>query len=214
MALGRVVTLSDDRILAYEEAGRGGGYVRRYRELDAVSVDGGVRAFEIKATRSERSALRGARQLEKTGEILRTGTLGRSEGNLFVLMWVDTGGLPQREMDWSPAAAPSDLRVVLDEMPVAGRVRLVRLEARHVWRRRGELEIVSDEGLWDEYQGEAEVAGRRRALTEAGVNAADWPEELREPERVATRWATDAEDTVKDSAMASALRRILDGAAD
>lgn len=214
VALDRVVALSDKRILAYEEAERGGGYARRYRELDAVSMDGGVAVFEIKATRSERSALRGIRQLEKTGEILQTGALGRSEGNRLVLVWVDTAGAPQREMNWSTAAAPSDLGGVLGEMPVVGRVRLMRLEARHVWQWRSELGIVGDEALWDEYQREAETADRRRALTEAGVSAADWPEELREPDRVVSRWATDTGGGAKESPLASALRRVLDGADD
>ena len=117
-------------------------------------------------------------------------------------------------MEWLTVAAPSDLRVILDGMPVAGRMRLVRLEAHHVWHWRGELGIVSNEGLWAEYQDEVEAAGRRRTLAEAGVNAADWPEEQREPDRVVTRWVTDTGDVVKESAMADALRRILDEGAD
>ena len=208
-ALARVLALSDDRILAYEETKRGGGYARRYRELDAVLVDDGIGVFEIKASRSENAALRGARQLGKTGAILRTGTLGRSTGVRLALIWVDTGGSPQREMDWFAATGPADLAAAVGGTSVAGRVRLVRMVAHRAWSWKGELGIAADEGLWHEFRAEAEIADHRRALTEAGVDAADWPEELREPHRVVARWDTDAGDTPRDSAMADALRRVL-----
>ena len=208
-ALARVVALSDDRILAYEEAEWGGGYARRYRELDAVSVDDGVRVFEIKASRSENAALRGTRQLGKTGAILRTGTPGRSKGVRLALLWVDTGGSPQREMDWFAATSPADLAAALGGTSVDERVRLARIAAHRAWSWKGELGVAADEGLWHEFRAEAEIADHRRTLTEAGVDSADWPEELREPERVVARWETDAGNTPKDSVMADALRRVL-----
>lgn len=84
-AFARITVLSDNRILAYKEAEKGLGYVRRYRELDAVSVDGGVKVFEIKASRLEKAALRGAAQLRKAGAILGTGTVGRTKGIALAL---------------------------------------------------------------------------------------------------------------------------------
>ena len=98
-ALAQVVPLSDQRVLAYEEVVRGPGYVRRHRELDAISINDCVTVFDVKATRSEMAA-RGTSQLRKAGTILQTGTLGRTRGVALVLIWVDTGGRPIELADW------------------------------------------------------------------------------------------------------------------
>ena len=210
-ALARVVTLSDDRILAYEEAKNGPGYERRYRELDAVSVVDGVRIFEIKASRSEKAALRGTSQLRKAGVIVGTGTVGWRRGVALVLVWVDTGGNPVEGPDWLSVTDPTGLSVVVDAVLGAECACLVRIAARQAWAWRGELGVVVEEGVWDDYEAEAEIAQRRRALAEAGVDAEDWPADLRQSEPIGTRWQTGAEAARKDSGMANALRLALKG---
>jgi hypothetical protein len=69
--LARSRPLSDRRYLEYEER-RGGQWVLKYRELDALEIRGRdtVHVYEIKASRSPKSLRRGLRQLEENRKIL------------------------------------------------------------------------------------------------------------------------------------------------
>lgn len=207
-ALARVVPLSDNRVLAYEEAGKGPGYVRRHRELDAVLIGDFVTVFEIKATRSETAALRGIAQLRKAGTILRSGTLGRTRGVALVLVWVDTGSGPAEVAEWLPVENPDSLSRSVDAVRETERACLVRISAPDAWAWRRELGVVVQDILWEDYEAEAAIAERRRALTEAGVDPSNWPADL-SAMPTATRWQARDETAGEDSTMAAALRQAL-----
>ncbi|GIV95910.1 MAG: hypothetical protein KatS3mg057_0567 [Herpetosiphonaceae bacterium] len=62
--------LSERRILEYEER-RGHSWSRKYRELDAVTIEGRfIHVFEIKASRTAKALLRAQEQLDETRQIL------------------------------------------------------------------------------------------------------------------------------------------------
>jgi hypothetical protein len=94
--------LSDRRILEYEER-IGRGLQRKYRELDAVLLEGQSRihVFEIKASRRAGAIHRALRQLRDTRSIL---SLAFPSVSSTVLL-VDTGILTEAERD-ALAAAP------------------------------------------------------------------------------------------------------------
>lgn len=82
--------LSDRRLIEYLEH-RGRSAIKKYRELDAVSIDGStVQIFEIKASQKATSLRRAARQLRDSAELLRM--LFRTVQATILL--VDTG-IPQ-----------------------------------------------------------------------------------------------------------------------
>lgn len=89
-------TLADRRILEYEER-KGRAWQRKYRELDAVALDGHTRVhvFEIKASRRVGALHRALRQLRDTEAILR---LAFRHVSTTVLV-VDTGMITAEERD-------------------------------------------------------------------------------------------------------------------
>ncbi len=124
-ALSRSFTLSDRRILEYEERS-GRSLNRKFRELDAVVLEGQTRAqvFEIKASRRPQAIHRALRQLRETQDILR---LALQHVSLTVVI-VDTGMITAEERDALAAApdAPSRLPQSPDEaLAEYGDVRLV-----------------------------------------------------------------------------------------
>jgi hypothetical protein len=90
--LGERWPLSERRILEYEER-RGRSWSRKYREIDAVSIEGtAIHVFEIKASRTAGALLRGVQQLSETRQILAL--LFRPV--LATVLLVDTG-IPTEE---------------------------------------------------------------------------------------------------------------------
>ncbi|HEX6289978.1 MAG TPA: hypothetical protein VFZ66_12350 [Herpetosiphonaceae bacterium] len=108
------LTLSDRRILEYEER-IGRSWQRKYRELDAVVLDGQSRihVFEIKASRRAGALHRALRQLRDTYAILALAFPGVSAS----IVLVDTGIVTAEERDALAAApdAPERLPQTLDE---------------------------------------------------------------------------------------------------
>lgn len=113
-ALSERFSLSDRRIVEYEER-IGRGMQRKYRELDAVILDGQSRihVFEIKASRRTGSLHRALRQLRDTRSIL---SLAFPSVSTTVLL-VDTGIITEAERDELAAApdAPERLPQTLAE---------------------------------------------------------------------------------------------------
>ncbi|HEY0737669.1 MAG TPA: hypothetical protein VGD69_22315 [Herpetosiphonaceae bacterium] len=113
-ALAERFSLSDRRIVEYEER-IGRGLQRKYRELDAVILDGKTRihVFEIKASRRTGSIHRALRQLRDTRSIL---SLAFPSVSTTVLL-VDTGIITEAERDELAAApdAPERLPQTLAE---------------------------------------------------------------------------------------------------
>ncbi|HEY0603380.1 MAG TPA: hypothetical protein VGD58_10735 [Herpetosiphonaceae bacterium] len=113
-ALSERFVLSDRRIVEYEER-IGRGMQRKYRELDAVILDGKSRihVFEIKASRRTGSIHRALRQLRDTRAIL---SLAFPSVSTTVLL-VDTGIITEAERDELAAApdAPERLPQTLAE---------------------------------------------------------------------------------------------------
>ena len=113
-ALAARFTLSDRRILEYEER-IGRNWQRKYRELDAVVVDGQARihVFEIKASRRAGALHRAFRQLRDTRAILMLAFPSVSTSILLV----DTGIITQAERAELAAApdAPERLPQTLAE---------------------------------------------------------------------------------------------------
>lgn len=95
-ALSERFSLSDRRIVEYEER-IGRGLQRKYRELDAVILEGQSRihVFEIKASRRTGSIHRALRQLRDTRSIL---SLAFASVSTTVLL-VDTGIITEAERD-------------------------------------------------------------------------------------------------------------------
>lgn len=112
-ALGETFALSDRRIVEYEER-IGRNWQRKYRELDAVVVDGQARVhvFEIKASRRAGALHRALRQLRETQAIVQLAF--RSVSTAIVL--VDTGIVTAGEQSELAAAdAPERLPQTLAE---------------------------------------------------------------------------------------------------
>lgn len=113
-ALSERFSLSDRRIVEYEER-VGRGLQRKYRELDAVILEGQSRihVFEIKASRRTGSIHRALRQLRDTRSIL---SLAVASVSTTVLL-VDTGIITEAERDELAAApdAPDRLPQTLAE---------------------------------------------------------------------------------------------------
>lgn len=113
-ALSQQFALSDRRILEYEEQ-IGRAWQRKYRELDALVVDGQTRVhvFEIKASRRAGAVHRALRQLRDTQAIL---SLAFRSVSVAVLL-VDTGIPTAAERDALLAESPDLERVpqTLDE---------------------------------------------------------------------------------------------------
>lgn len=113
-AVGQAFVLSERRILEYEER-KGRNWQRKYRELDAVVVEGQSRihVFEIKASRRTGALHRALRQLHETQAILK---LSFQQVSLAVVV-VDTGMITAAERDALAAAedGPSRLPQTLDE---------------------------------------------------------------------------------------------------
>lgn len=113
-ALSERFSLSDRRIVEYEER-IGRGMQRKYRELDAVILEGQSRihVFEIKASRRTGSIHRALRQLRDTRSIL---SLAFPSVSTTVLL-VDTGIITEAERDELAAApdAPERLPQTLAE---------------------------------------------------------------------------------------------------
>ena len=208
--LSRVTNLSDDRVLAYEERRSRGGYTKKYRELDAVAIRGKtLTVFEIKASRSERTALKGIRQLEKTSEILESATIGRTQRIELVLIWVDTGSNAVDIANWLLVNDSDELSCIFNEIYDMERPLLVRILAQAAWDWYQALDIARDDGLWIEHEKEKEIAQRRRELTEAGVDTIDWPADLRKRETT-TRWRAEDKTSGGEQAMAAAIRQAFD----
>lgn len=112
--LGARWPLSDRRILDYEER-RGRGVQRKFRELDAVAIDGHTRihVVEVKASQRAGSLHRALRQLGDTAAILRL--LFRQVSTSVAL--IDTGIITPEEQAELAAApdAPDRLPQTLDE---------------------------------------------------------------------------------------------------
>lgn len=107
-ALAARFPLSDRRILEYEER-IGRGVTRKYRELDALIVDGQARVhvFEIKASRRAGALHRALRQLRDTQAILRLAF--RAVG--ATVLFVDTGTLSAEEQAEIAAAEDAPERL-------------------------------------------------------------------------------------------------------
>ena len=158
----RASNVSDNRVLAYEESHSLFGYTRRYRELDAIFIETAVTVLEIKATRSEKSAIKGTRQLRKTGQIIASGTLGQTHEIVLVLLWIDTGGKPPEKVTWQPVATPDELVTTVFGNTHNGRPYFyVRVTAEEAWSWRHEINVKVDEDLWDEYEKEKLDDARR-----------------------------------------------------
>lgn len=100
--------LSDRRILEYDER-IGANMRRKYRELDAVVVDGqaAVLVWEIKASRRPGSLYRALRQLRETKAILALAYPSVACGIVFV----DTGTITLAERAELQAAQPAPERL-------------------------------------------------------------------------------------------------------
>ena len=171
-SLTRASEVSDKRILAYEEFHSLFGYTRRYRELDAIFIETAVTVLEIKATRSEKSAIKGTRQLRKTGQILESGMLGQSHEIVLVLVWIDTGGKPTKKVTWQPVATPDELASTVFGIAHNGRPYFyIRVTAEEAWSWRQEIDITLKEELWDAYEKE-KLADTRRLLS---LRNSVWP---------------------------------------
>lgn len=113
-ALSSRFTLSDRRILEYEER-KGRSLNRKFRELDALVIEGQARVhvFEIKASRRTGAIHRAIRQLRETQAILK---LAFQHVSLSVVV-VDTGMITPVERDAIAAEpeAPEHLPQTLDE---------------------------------------------------------------------------------------------------
>ncbi len=113
-ALAARFTLSDRRILEYEER-IGRNWQRKYRELDAVILDGQARihVFEIKASRRAGALHRALRQLRDTRSILALAFPSVSTS----IVLVDTGIIGDAERAALAAApdAPERLPQTLTE---------------------------------------------------------------------------------------------------
>lgn len=124
-ALSTRFELSDRRMLEYEER-KGHSWQRKYREVDAVVVEGQTRVhvFEIKASRRTGSLHRALRQLRDTREILQ---LAFRSVSVTVLL-VDTGLLTADEQaeivaaEDAPERVPQTLADALAEHPEVRRV--------------------------------------------------------------------------------------------
>lgn len=163
-SLARASEVSDNRILAYEEFHSLFGYTRRYRELDAIFIETAVTVLEIKATRSEKSAMKGTRQLRKTGQILASGTLGQTHEIVLVLLWIDTGGRPTAKVTWQPVATPDELASTVFGIAHNDRPYFyIRVTAEEAWSWRQEIDITIEDELWDEYEKE-KLADARQLL--------------------------------------------------
>lgn len=117
--IGAQITLSDRRILEYEER-RGRNAVTKYREIDAIALDDGrASVFEIKASRTAGAVRRASGQLRETREILRL--LYRNVDATILL--VDTGISTAEEIDAlmngpePPSRPPQTLADVLEALP-------------------------------------------------------------------------------------------------
>lgn len=169
-ALTRASKNSENRVLAYEEFHTRFGYTRRYRELDAIYVSTAITVLEIKATRSEKSALKGRRQLRKIDEILASGTLGRTHKVVQVLLWIDTGANSPEFAAWQTAETPEELSVmVFDDAQDTEPLRRVRVPAIDAWAWRQKFDVLVEEGLWEALEKEQLAVERRRvSLAQSG----------------------------------------------
>jgi hypothetical protein len=167
-ALATRFTLSERRILEYEERS-GRSWQRKYRELDAVVLEGQARiqVFEIKASRRAGALHRALRQLRDTRAIL---DLAFPAVSVSVLL-VDTGIMTEAEraelaaapdaperlpqtLDLAVAEYP-DLRRVLslaDLQPFPAVMELVVLSIDDLIELAGEMPLSLN---WDEEEGAA-----------------------------------------------------------
>ena len=208
-ALTRISNISDNRILAYEESHKRYGYLRKFRELDAIAVGTPMTVFEIKTSRSEKSALNGRSQLRKTGEVIESGSIGQTNGIALVLIWIDTGGDPTELVTWRTVHSPDDLSIVFQDVCDEQRYCFVRISAEEAWAWRRELDVVVEDYVWEQHEKEKAIKERRRALREAGVDPSDWPMEIRTIDG-ATRWEARDQAAEEDSTIAMALRRAFE----
>lgn len=124
-ALSARFDLSERRMLEYEER-KGQSWQRKYRELDAVVVEGQARVhiFEVKASRRTGALHRALRQLRDTREILQLAF--RSVSTTVLL--VDTGLLTADEQAEIMAAEDAPERVpqtLADALAEHSEVRMV-----------------------------------------------------------------------------------------
>jgi hypothetical protein len=127
-ALAQRFELSDRRILEYEER-KGRNWQRKYRELDALVVEGQTRVhvFEIKASRRTGALHRALRQLRDTRSILE---LAFRTVSATVLL-VDTGLLTAEEQaaiaaeEDAPERLPQTLADALAEHPEVRQVETI-----------------------------------------------------------------------------------------
>ena len=132
--------LSDERILAFEAAKLGRGYVPRYREIDAVSIRSDTRLFEIKSSYHLEGTLSGIRQLHKTAAILRSGTIGTVRPLILLLIWIDTG--VERKPgsgDWKNVCNLGELHALVRAPLAADQPHIYRITADTVWKWSGSL---------------------------------------------------------------------------
>lgn len=118
--LGERYTLSDRRLIEYLEH-KGRSAVQKYRELDAVVIDGStVQVFEIKASMKASSIRRAARQLRDSKELL----LMLFRNVVTTILLVDTG-IPKTAdeiaeimaAEDAPFEPPSTLAEMLEDSP-------------------------------------------------------------------------------------------------
>jgi hypothetical protein len=109
--LAERIPLSERRIVEYQEH-RGRNAIKKYRELDAVSLPDPktVHVFEIKASQKAASLRRAVQQLRDTQTILRM-LFARVRTTILL---VDTG-IPQ-----TPAEAHEQLRLRLEDLAARG----------------------------------------------------------------------------------------------
>ena len=174
--------LSDKRILAFEEARLGRGHLRRYRELDAVSVRSDTRVFEVKSSCSPNGIRAGVRQLRRTAAILRSGSLGTARPLVLLLIWVDTSANRNfGDVEWKEIRNLHDLRALV-HLPLApGSPHVFRIAADVAWKWSGELGLEIDENLPMDLRAEIADAETRRSLKGGGVPDHDRPVDLKQP---------------------------------
>lgn len=191
--LGERYTLSDRRLIEYLEH-KGRSAVKKYRELDAVIIEGSsVQIFEMKASEKASSVRRAARQLRDSRELLQmifrnvtctillvdTGIPKSAEDVAAIMAQEDAPFEPPPTLDEVLALLPEVRQAAtLDERDPAA-VNLMRFDVAHIIGIAGEenLHLVWDEDdddlIEDEEGAEEPAAEDAPADDAADADAAD-----------------------------------------
>lgn len=199
--------LSDRRLIEYLEH-KGRSAVKKYRELDAVAIDGtSVHIFEIKASEKASSLRRAARQLRESRELLQmlfrkvvptillvdTGIPKTAEDIAEIMQAEDAPFEPPPTLDDMLALLP-DVQPVnsLDEQPVStNTIRLLQFKVEDIIAIAGEEHLHLD---WDEDENEFED---------------DEPGD-EEPEASAPAEHADGDEDADGGAFAEAMRKAME----